>query len=132
MGNIVGIFIVGFIVLGVYKVFELLVRRKERLMFIEKFFTHCGEKKIADSFQLPDITLGNRDLGSWSLRISLLLMGVGMGCLLAFITACIVDWSSFGKRSNEFWELTIFSSISIFGGLGLLTAYLIESKQKKH
>jgi hypothetical protein len=128
MGDITAIFIVGFIVLGIYKIFELLVRRKERLTFIEKFFDHRGEKKVVDSFQLPDITLGNRDLGSRSLRISLLLMGIGIGCLLACLTLSIISQ----KIPTDMIAMITFSFISLFGGLGLLSAYLIESKQKKH
>lgn len=129
MGDITSIFIVGFIVLGIYKIFELLVRQKERLSFIEKFFTHCGDKKITDSFHLPDIAFGKRDSGSWwTLRISLLLIGMGIGCLLA----CYISYAvRKDKLPVEVWSICLFSLISVFGGLGLLTAYLIESKQNK-
>jgi hypothetical protein len=49
------------------------VKRKERLTLIEKLFTHCEKKDLPGSFQLPEISFGNRD--SWALKIALLLIG---------------------------------------------------------
>jgi hypothetical protein len=128
--SIDSIFIVGFIVLGVYKIIELLVRRKERLTFIEKLVVLYEDKKIADSLHLPNISFGNGQSGSWALRISLLLIGVGIGCLLSFFTMYHLSGNT--SVHGGMREFLTFSFISIFGGIGLLTAYLIESKQDKH
>jgi hypothetical protein len=129
MGELTAVLIVGFIVLGIYKTIELLVKRKERLLVIDKFIAHCENKEMAGSFHLPDVSFGKQDSGSWSLRISLLLMGVGMGSFVSFVTVAyaksltIVDYSMRGVIS--------FACITMFGGLGLLVSYLIESQHKK-
>ncbi|MDR1170745.1 MAG: hypothetical protein LBK97_07935 [Prevotellaceae bacterium] len=124
--DLASIFIIGFIVLGVYKIFELLVRRKERLMFIEKFFTHCANSEITESWKLPDISFEKREFGS--LKISLLMIGLGIGCFLTFLT--MMDRHV--KSVYEIDSLVCFSYIAIFGGIGLLIAHFIEVKQSKN
>jgi hypothetical protein len=140
MGDLTAIFIVGFLVLGTYKLFELFVRRSERLAIIEKLFLSTENKEISGAIQLPNISFGKTDVSSWSLRFSLLLIGVGVGCLLAFFTQyAMLDLSvSYDKDNwevrnavNETKAFIHFSFISIFGGIGLLSAYLIESRQAK-
>ena len=137
MGEITGICIVGFIILGIYKIFELFVRRKERMAIIEKL-TLLSEQK---DLNIPSISFGKQDYGSWPLRIALLFIGVGLGCLTAFIIQHTVfdafsdinDAENWHTR-NRIYEITFFlnfSCVTIFGGLGLLIAYLIEAKQNK-
>jgi dipeptide/tripeptide permease len=125
------IFIVGFIVLGIYKIIELFVKRKERLMFIEKFSINCENKDISDSFQIPKFSLDNQNCSrSNALKISLLLIGLGIGCFLSFVTVCLLEHQKVVIRDAR-EGFMCFSYISIFGGLGLLISYLIESKQSK-
>jgi hypothetical protein len=138
------ILIVGFFVLGTYKLFELFVRKGERLAIIEKLFTLTENKEVSGSIKLPDISLGsNFNFDSWSLRISLLLIGIGLGSLLSFFTQYYlfdfyqtlnIDENSWAvsNRISDIKTFTNFSFISIFGGTGLLIAYLIESKQAKN
>jgi hypothetical protein len=141
MGDLTAIFIVGFLVFGTYKLFELFVRKGERLAIIEKLFLPTENKEISGSIQLPNISFEKTDTNSWSLRISLLLIGVGLGCLLAFFTqyamldplSYIYDKSDWAIRNsvNELKAIILFSYISIFGGLGLLIAHIIEFRQAK-
>ncbi|GHT07792.1 hypothetical protein FACS189432_00380 [Bacteroidia bacterium] len=134
MHDLSPIFVVGILVLGVYKLFELFVRKSERLAIIEKLFFLSENKEISGSINFPDISFGNANNGSWALRIALLLMGVGLGCLLAFF----IQYGLFGNNRFDDWQtrqlisVSYFSSIAIFGGAGLLTAYLIELKQAKN
>jgi hypothetical protein len=121
MGDLSAIFIVGFIVLGIYKIVELFVKRKERLIFFEKFFTHYANKEISDTVHLPDVSFGKQDNGRWTLRLSLLSIGIGLGCLLSGVTNYL----------DPRWSLMNFAYISIFGGLGLLASHLIEINQSK-
>jgi hypothetical protein len=143
MNNLVPIFIIGILVLGTYKLVELFVRKNERLAIIEKLFTLSDNKEISGAIKLPNISLGNDNKGSWPLRISLLLIGIGLGCLLAFITQYGLFDSFIDTQNQELTRearhqiysiesITNFSFISIFGGIGLLIAYLIESKQAKN
>jgi hypothetical protein len=143
MDDFVPILIVGFLVLGTYKLFELFVRKNERLAIIEKLFTLSESKEISGTIKLPNISLGNTNNGSWALRISLLLIGIGVGCLLAFITQyglfdSFVDYQNkeiTREARHQIYNIQSiinFSFIAIFGGAGLLIAYLIESKQAKN
>lgn len=58
---------------------------------------------------------------SVSLRASLLLIGVGLGFLIAY----------FLDRAYDMEEVGYFSMIFIFGGIGLGAAYLVEEKKIK-
>jgi len=123
---LVPIFIVGFITLGIYKILELYAKKKERTLLIEKLASlveNEGDEEKRLKIQIPFI-IGNDSI-SWSLRISLLLIGVGAGCLLAFF----VRFNS-SIESYDLIAMINFASISFFGGIGLLAAFLIEQKMK--
>ena len=134
--NITAICVVGFCVLSIYKLFELFVRKSERMALIEKMAI-SGENK---DINIPSIYLKS-DRRSTPLRLSLLLIGVGLGCILAFY-AQYYYFNSFLEYDLENWQVRNnvaqikfvlnFSFIAIFGGLGLLIAYLIESKKSKN
>jgi hypothetical protein len=140
MGELMSILIVGFIVLGIYKLFELFVKKKERIMIIEKLLTLRENKELSGSIHLPGISLGKQESGFWALRISLLFIGVGIGCIIAFFIQYQL-FNSFLDFNTDDWDVENnvsqiqfvlnFSLITIFGGTGLLIAYLIESKQIK-
>jgi hypothetical protein len=130
MGDLTAIFIVGFIVLGIYKISELIVRKRERLMFVEKFFNYYEQKEVSPSFQMPPISFNNQNYGTWPLKIALLLMGVGIGALLNVFTILWIN-SMISQINYETRSFISFAYIAIFGGLGLLISYLIESKQSK-
>lgn len=108
------------IVLGVYKIIELFVRRNERMAIIEKF-----SDLQSGPLQLPNISGSNT---SWPLRVGLLLTGIGLG----FLIGAIVDMATEHTRlSSSGVEVVYVSAASIFGGLGLVIAYLIERKQTR-
>jgi hypothetical protein len=138
--GLVAIFIVGIIVLGIYKLFELFVKRKERMAIIEKSLDLVNNNELNPSINIPAINFGTLNLSSGALRIALLLMGVGLGCIIAFIIQCfLVDYYRGVNMDDYYIRTTVhqtifvlyFSFIAIFGGLGLLIAYFIESKQSK-
>jgi hypothetical protein len=72
----------------------------------------------------PSLFARKKRGSSGTLRISLLLIGVGFGFLGGQIWEALT--SSFGHD-----PLPYFTMIFIFGGLGLLIAYLIEEKKDK-
>jgi len=139
MGYLVPICVVGFLVLGTYKVLELFARKNERTLFIEKLaslYENEEDKEKRLKFQLPVFETGNSIFRS--LRIALLLIGIGAGCLFAFFLQIIYfngsSVPSYRDWVNQFQDLVLlvnFASVSIFGGIGLLAAYLIEQKKKK-
>lgn len=118
--DITAICVVGFIVWGIYRLFELFVRKKERITIIEKL--NFEELKTG-----VDLSIYSGEGGRFtSLRIALLLMGIGLGCLTGFILQDLYSVNNYNLRG-----VLYFSGITIFGGAGLLISYLIESTKKK-
>ena len=118
--------VVGIITLGIYKLFELFVRKKERLMIIDKI----GDKLT------PDILSGKIDFSTnipkfsfSALKFSCLFMGLGIGMLVAF--AVHYNFADFVENAY-FLRSTVYGScVLLFGGLGLLIAFIIELKISK-
>ncbi|BEG99542.1 DUF6249 domain-containing protein [Bacteroides sedimenti] len=126
--------VVGIVTLGIYKLFELFVRKKERLSIIEKIGEKFDASMIENKFSFPSRIFKNFSFGS--LKAGCLLMGVGLGLLVGFIicTSTItgynmghdIDW---GVRDTA--GIVYGASVLIFGGLGLITAFLIEMQYSK-
>lgn len=116
-----------------YKLIELFVRKKERLLILEKIS------------QLENVNTENLNLSKLfgeekmfknqflSLRIGSLLMGLGLGLLIGFI----IVRASYGYISDVTYEMRETMSVIygastlLFGGLGLVTGFLVEIKMKK-
>lgn len=75
----------------------------------------------------PNLFANKKKNTSGTLRISLLLIGVGFGFLAGQIWDNLIS-NDFGFDGNP---LPYFTMIFIFGGLGLLVAYIIEEKKNK-
>jgi hypothetical protein len=125
--------IVGSITLGIYKLFELFARRKERLLLIEKM----GDKITP---QLMDNPFGSvlkiqNKLSFGALKIGLLLIGVGLGLLVGFyISGSNIPMNM--KDVDPYWfnqrESVVYgASVLLFGGIGLLVAFLLELRLSK-
>lgn len=122
-------------VLGItlYKILELYARRKERLNLIEKLSESNPDIKLDLSFKSGNMFS--------SLKIGLLLVGVGIGCLVGIIlqTTCTdslsLQFDKFGDEVRYNISALVgtiyFASIATFGGIGLVIAYLIEKKDKQ-
>ncbi|GHT61050.1 hypothetical protein FACS189451_02290 [Bacteroidia bacterium] len=120
------ILVVGFLVLGTYKIIELFVKRKERLAIIEKL-TSLTNFESAEPIRLPNILYEKQESGSWPLRISLLLIGIGLGCLCTFFTQMYYGWDTIRPFQRD---IMFTAYITLFGGIGLFIAFLIELHQK--
>jgi hypothetical protein len=122
--------VVGIVFLGVYKLFELFVRRKERLTLIEKMGEKFDASLIDNKFSFPKS--GSNPLFG-TLKVACLLLGVGLGLLVGFF---ICNAFSNGIRLSEggyanSWDIAgvIYgASTLLFGGLGLLIAFVVELK----
>ena len=121
------VLIFGIVFLGIYKLVELFVRRRERLMLIEKI-----DKLDGASIDLLRQIFGRRDDSSayWPLRIGAALFGLGFGILISLLTIQFYPMTDFRE-----WQ--IFSYLQSFGllmgaGLGLLAAFVIERKLKQN
>ena len=116
---------------AIYKLFELYARRKERILMIEKMSFGDGmvippdvSKWFSPPTQIPT---------SWALRLGLLLSGLGLGLGIAVImNYCMGQFPQMNEyQSREHWNTLYVASMMLFGGLGLLIAYLIEQKNQK-
>ena len=74
--------VVGIVTLVIYKLFELFVRKKERLSIIEKIGEKFDASMIENKFSFPSKIFKNFSFGS--LKAGCLLMGVGLGLLVGF------------------------------------------------
>ena len=115
--------VVGIITLGIYKLFELFVRKKERLIIIDKI----GDKLT------PDILSGKIDFSTnipkfsfSALKFGCLFMGLGIGILVAF--AVHYNFADFVESSYQIKSAIYGSCVLLFGGLGLIIAFIIELK----
>lgn len=124
--------VVGIICAGIYGLFELFVRKTERLAIIEKI----GDKIDASAFEgklgLPNYM---RHFSFSSLKAGCLLAGIGLGLLVGFIinTCMAANSVSYGddRFNRELAGTAYGASVLLFGGIGLIIAFVIELKLGK-
>ncbi|MBB3187639.1 DUF6249 domain-containing protein [Microbacter margulisiae] len=141
--------VVGMITLGIYKLFELFVRKRERLIMIEKMSDKLNPPMLEEQTMFAPKFFNNISFGS--LKIGCLLIGVGLGLLIGFFITMYafgsynllsvsfmpgdMDWNRI-NQVKEMSGIVYGASVFIFGGLGLLTAFLLEmrytAKNKKN
>lgn len=124
--------VVGMVTLGIYKLFELFVHRKERLTMIEKIGSTFDASMIQNKFSFPE-----KKLPVFStLKIACLLLGVGLGLLIGFTLTESLGLNQMA-RLNDNWHMSdtigvvYGASVLLFGGLGLLVAFILEMKYTK-
>ncbi len=123
MNDLVPILVIATLTIGVYRMIELFVRRNERMAIIDKLTSNLKPDDVNMDMNLSFFA-PNRGT-SWALRLALLLIGIGIGALIGFFI--VMYYSQFDSYRAE--GTIYLSCISIFGGVGLLIAYLIEQKQ---
>ncbi|MCD7976073.1 MAG: hypothetical protein LUG51_02545 [Tannerellaceae bacterium] len=129
--------VVGIVCAGIYSLFELFVRKSERLAIIEKI----GDKLDASAFEgklgLPSYI---RKFSFSSLKAGCLLTGIGLGLLVGFIINTALAYSM-SYEYNQDWNSWFHSEIAgtaygasvlFFGGIGLIIAFIIEMKLSKN
>ncbi len=128
--------VVGMITLGIYKLFELFVKKRERLTIIEKLGDKLDVSVMQTKLSLPVRIEGQFNFGT--LKVACLLLGVGLGLLVGyFIGLNTIPGFNFDNSTHEAYQASgvIYgSSVLLFGGLGLLAAFMVElnySKKKK-
>lgn len=116
------------IVFGViYKLFELFVGRKERMMIIEKL----GDKLTPDTFK-NSIFYRTGLFSFGGLRMGCLMIGLGVGLLVGYGIISATQYSYFdGNRPYEVTSVVYGACVLLGGGTGLVISYLIEKKQRE-
>jgi len=107
MDHLSEIFIVAIVFAGLYGALKLFIRRKERLMIIEK------------GIDSPDIKSDSITFSS--LKFGLFFAGIGIGVLVANILIAVTIIEP---------EVAYFSLIFLFGGIALIIHHFIEKNQK--
>ena len=114
--------VVGMITLGIYKFFELLICRRERLNIIEKIEPGALIDYVKNvNLGMPGRAAWNpTGFSSWALRLGCLLAGLGLGLLVAY-------WTVGERAVNPYNMSAIYGgSVLCFGGLGLVVAFVVE------
>ena len=125
----------GIFVLGFYKLFELFVCKKERLLIIEKM----GEKFTPDMLEHKINFSSIGKFSSSALKFGCLLMGLGLGLLIGYLicSTTLEGYTNTGDvrlnyNMRETSSIVYGSCVLLFGGLSLLIAFLIELKINKN
>lgn len=127
------IIVVPTIMYFMYKLFESLIRRKERLILVEKLdFSNLQALPSADSLNVLDYMPNKRFSG---LRTGLLFAGIGFGLIVAWALAmstysCVASFNNSWEFRGMF-QVIYLASPALFGGIGLLISYIIEQKARK-
>ena len=117
--------IFGIVTLGFYKLFELFVCKKERLLIIEKMGEKFTPEMLGNKINLSSV--GNVSFSA--LKFGCLFVGLGLGLLVAF---CIhYNFVDFLNKGWDTRSVVYGSCVLLFGGIGLLTAFLVELKISK-
>ncbi len=128
MGEIMAMVIVVTITFGIYKLFELFVGRKERVTLIEKLGESLTPEMLKGEINLPALSTSHTFT---ALKIGSLLVGMGLGLLIAYLICATTVPNYFGDRNWEVREtagMIYGACVLTMGGLGLLTAFIIELK----
>ena len=129
--------IFGIVTLGIYKIFELFARRKERMLMIDKLGQSLEGTELPLTALLPE----KQNKSYMALKAACLLLGLGLGLMIGFVIAS--TWASdipleerMSYQTRETISIIYGASILIFGGLGLLVSFFLEQiydrKLKNH
>lgn len=119
MNFIIAPVIVGTICATIYSLFELFARRRERIALIEKL---SEIKSLGQIEGKIDFTFG-KSFSCWALRGACLLIGLGLGLIVGYLITL-----GTGEGSDRIESVLYGGSILLFGGLGLLVAFILEMK----
>ncbi len=130
--------VVGMITLGIYKLFELFVRKSERLRIIDKVGDKFDASMIENKFSFPVIS-SSKVSSFGALKAGCLIMGIGLGLLIGYMVCAstMASYTSNGDASfylRGVTEIVYGACTLLFGGLGLIIAFVIEvqlTKEKK-
>lgn len=104
---------------GIFCIFDLFVRRKERMEIIERM----GDKLDSDLLKPSFGFKGKINFSFSSLKLGALLTGIGLGLFIGSIL-CVYG----NPQSYSLTQSIMGGSILLFGGLGLIAAFVIELK----
>jgi len=121
--------VVGIITLGIYRLFELYVRKKERILLIDKLVSTLDN--INPNFEhIMSLNFLPRNKYA-TLKGACLLIGLGFGILAGFLIHLCVTESFTMIIQHDVKGVIYGAPIFICGGLGLVFAFILEMKFSK-
>ena len=123
--------VIGILGYFTYMIFELFARKQERMSLIEKMGQSLTpiDSSILNA-QFSSLLPSFRKKSFTALRTGCLFVGLGLG-LLTGLVICLLIVNSNIHWDNSFSFMALVAPILLFGGLGLIISYLIESKSAK-
>jgi len=134
MNSIVAPLIVWICVSGVYGLFELFARKKERMAIIEKMGDKFDNSLLDGKFNTLNMSFKSFS----SLKIGCLLAGLGLGLLVGLLISTTLIPNVY-HAGTEHWRIDRYAevaygasaSVLLFGGIGLLISFVVENKMNK-
>jgi len=123
-----GALICGIVFFCIYKIFELFVRREERIRMIEKLSENIDPATIEK--QLKGMS-PLKASGFGSLKAGCLFTGLGIALLVAFTMVNLNGLDHNNWENKEAISVIYGSCVLLFGGISLLVAFIIELKLSK-
>lgn len=132
--------VVFIITFGIYSLFELFARRKERMMMIEKMSEGLDPNKMLDV--MSPMYKTRRSFSS--LKAGCLLAGLGLGLVVGMLLTLYaipvkevsgLDESQLyylRRTTMEMRSIIYGGSLLLFGGAGLLAAFMVENSVRKN
>lgn len=122
----------GIVFLAFYKVIELFVCRKERMTIIEKIGDKLSTSSLTNELEL--FNYGGLHISFSALKTGCLLIGIGLGMLIGLLIHIYVAsmndlGTSIGIRNMI--EVAYGAPVLLFGGLGMIVAFIVEMRVKK-
>lgn len=133
--DLTAIIVVGIIVLSIYKVIELSVRRRERIMLIEKLegealneFVRKGGLPYNPS--QPSSNIGRR---YGVLHIAAAMIGLGVGMMSYILLTSVNNSVGNGDISADYYlrQMSSGGMIVLFTGLALVISFIIEYRMTR-
>lgn len=123
------------ICLCVYKVFELFVKRKERMLFLEKMIDKMDtvNGNVQSSFNV-DINKKSNPFITIRWAAGLLFFGLGLIIAHLFCLFSNAEYAS-GDRNvfySNFVSIVYMGCVSVMMGFGFLVSFFIEMKYSKN
>ena len=129
MSDLVPMVICSAFIYGIYKLFELFVRKNERLKLVEKLGESITPDMLKGELNLPASSTSHTFR---ALKIGSLLVGMGLGLLLAYLICynTVPGYMAEGRNwaAREAAGMIYVACVLTMGGLGLLAAFIIELK----
>lgn len=119
----------------IYKVFELFLRRGERMKILDKIEEIKDVNLSGLDLNLPSFNSHIRGRFT-ALRGGLLALGVGLGLLIGQILALVVQSTLLSQETDK-WisfncsSVIMASCVCLFGGLALVISYCMEQKKER-